>query len=228
MTGAHTDLGQTVAAALALQGASLLLCAHNEHLLTDLYDSLISQDCPEPLLVAMDYQQAEAKHFDHLTAQLEGAVGSVHGIIHMDIPATPLSPISLLTTETWQVSQRQLLWQPLQLIRTMLPLLQAADNPSVVLLSLPCGREGKAYWGALGCALAGLENLCQTLANEHPNVRFNTLDIGPVDFNLRRQFYPAEDRSGLKPINDPSVVGGFLYLASGVKAVQSGQAYQLI
>ncbi len=227
VTGAQSDLGHAVTTALASHGASLLLCTRKERLLAELYDSLVAENYPEPLLVAMDLNKADADHFSQLAESLGEEVGAIHGIVHMDLPSAPLSPVTLSKVETWETCLWRVLRQPMQLIRAMVPLLQAADNPSVVLHTLSCGRQGKAYWGPLGCALAAMENLCQILAEEHPDIRFNTLDIGPVDSDLRRRFYPGENRARLKPVTDPAVINGFLHLVSGVGESQSGKAFRV-
>ena len=227
LTGAHTDVGHTIALGLASHGANLLLITRKERLLADLYDQLVDAAMPEPLLIALDLDQAEEAHYDQLAAQLGGEVESLHGLITMDLPAAPLAPMSLTQQVTWETCLRKMLLQPMQLVRAMLPLLQRAENPAVVFQTLPCGRQGKPYWAPLGGALAGLENLNQTLAVEHADIQFNTLDIGPVDSDLRRRFYPGEARSQLKPVTDPSVISAFLYLCSGVGEGVSGQAFEI-
>lgn len=227
LTGAHTDLGNVVAGALASHGANLFLITRKERLLADLYDRLVGEGLPEPLLIAMDLDAAEEAQFSQLAAQLGEEVTALHGIIHMNLSAAPLAPVSLSRPQTWATCLGKMLLQPMQLTRALLPLLEQGENPAVVFQTLPCGRDGKAYWAPLGAALAGLENLCQTLGEEHPGIRFNTLDIGPTATDLRRKFYPGEARSQLKPVDDPSVTNGFLYLACGVAEGQSGQAFQI-
>ncbi len=227
VTGAHTDLGHTITTALASHGASLILCTRKESMLAELYDTLMVKQYPEPLLVVMNLQQANEAEFDKLANGLRDMVGTLHGAVLLDIPAVPLSPVTLSTLKTWETCLQRTLWQPLQLVRAILPLLQDTDSPSVVFHTLPCGHQGKAYWGALGCALAGLQNLCQTLSEEHPNIRFNTLDIGPVDSDLRRRLYPGENRSTLRSIDDPKVANSFLQLLSGLGRSSSGKAFQL-
>ena len=175
----------------------------------------------------MDLDAAEEPDFARLGDQLGEEIDALHGVINMDLPAAPLAPLSLSQQETWHTCLRKMLLQPMQLIRALVPLMQRAENPAVVFYTLPCGRQGKPYWGPLGSALAGLENLCQTFAEEHAEIRFNTLDTGPVDSDLRRRFYPGEARSQLKPITDPSVTNGFLYLASGMGEGQSGEAFEI-
>ena len=59
------------------------------------------------------------------------------------------------------------------------------------------------------------------------DIRFNTLDIGPADSDLRRRFYPGEARSQLKPVDDPTIINAFLYLASGIGEGPSGQAFEI-
>ena len=212
LTGAHTDLGHALALSLAAQGASLLLLARKERLLAALYDQIMENEGAEPLLIAMDVTSAREEDFAALEDGLRNEVGVLHSIVNADIPAAPLSPLVNSSLETWNACFHGMLIRPMLLVRSLLPLLRQADSASVVFLTLPCGRLGRANWTAVGAALAGLENLCQALAEEHPEIRFNTLDTGPVGSDLRRRFYPAEARANLLAVDDPSVMQTFLDL----------------
>ena len=212
LTGAHTDLGHALALSLATQGASLLLLARKERLLATLYDQIMEKEGAEPLLIAMDVASASEEDFAALEDGLRNEVGVLHSIVNADIPAAPLSPLVNTSLETWNACFHGMLIRPMLMVRNLLPLLQQADSASVVFLTLPCGRLGKANWTAVGAALAGLENLCQALAVEHPEIRFNTLDPGPVGSDLRRRYYPAEARADLLAVDDASVMQAFLDL----------------
>ncbi len=214
LVGAHTDLGHALARCLAGHGATLLLPTRKERLLAPLYDDIVANDGPEPLLIAMDLDKAESAHFDALAEGLADAVTVIHGLVHVDLPAAPLSPLVNSSPETWQSCFHSIVHQPMLLLRGLLPLLQVTERAAAIFLTLPCGRSGAANWGPLGAALAARENLCNTLTREHPSIHCSTLDTGPVSSDLRRRFYPAEERAGLRAVDDPFVQNAFLHRLS--------------
>ena len=210
LTGAHTDLGRAVALTLAAYGATLLMPTRSEHLLADLYDEIADHGGCEPLLITMDIAIADENQFADLATGLRGEVACLHGIAHLQLAAAPLSPLLNSTLDTWQACLQGMLLQPMLLVRSLIPLMLDAEDPSAMFLTLPCGDLGKANWSPVGAALAGLENLCQALTGEHPGIRFSTLDPGPVASDLRRRFYPAEARADLVAVDDLSIMLAFV------------------
>lgn len=227
ISDAATDIGHSLSLSLAEQGATLLLVARKGRNLNALYDLILDQGGAEPLIIEMDLTQALEDQYAILLSGLEKTFSALHGLVHLSLCGAPLAPISLTTTNTWQQCHDLALVKPMILTRTLLPLLQQAGSASVVFNTLAAGREGRAYWGALGAACAGIENMSQTLAQEVDNVRFNTLDIGKVGTDLRYKFYPAEANSTLRKVNDKLVHDYFLYLLTEESKNIKGKQFRI-
>ena len=227
VSDAATDIGRSVSLSLAEHGATLLLIARKGKSINTLYDQIINQGGAEPMIIEMDLARAQEDQYMALLQGLEKSFSALHGLVHLSLSGAPLAPVSLTTTKTWQHCLDLTLLRPMMMTRTLLPLLQKADSASVVFNTLAAGRHGTAYWGALGAACAGIENLCQALAEEISEVRFNTLDIGKVNTGLRHKFYPAEARSSLRNIDDKLVQDYFLYLLSNQSDDQTGRQFRV-
>ena len=227
ISDATTDIGHTLGLGLAKQGATLLLLARKGKHLNALYDSILKSGGAEPMIVEMDINRAQEEQFAQLLNGLEKSFDSLHGVVLLSLTGVPLAPVSLATTNTWQQCLDLTFMRPMVMIRTLLPLLQKAERASVIFNTLRAGRSATAYWGVVGAACAALENLSQTLAEEISDIRFNTLDIGKVNTDLRHKFYPAEAKSALRDIDDKTVLDYFVYLLSDESAGSSGNRYSV-
>lgn len=227
VSDAATDIGRSVSLSLAEHGATVLLVARKGKSINTLYDKIIQQGGAEPMIIEMDLTRAQEDQYSTLLKGLEKSFSSLHGLVHLSLIGAPLAPVSLTSTNTWQHCLDLTLIRPMMMTRTLLPLLQQTNTASVVFNTLAAGRHGTAYWGALGAACAGVENLSQTLAEEIPNVRFNTLDLGKVNTGLRHKFYPAEARSSLRDTDDKLVQDYFLYLLSDQSNDQNGKKFRV-
>ena len=99
------------------------------------------------------------------------------------------------------------------LTRTLLPLLRASADASVIFTGSSVSVRGRAYWGAYAAAKFGLEGLMQVLADETStttNIRVNSVNPGKVRTPLRAQAYPGEDPATVPAPED--VVAPYLYL----------------
>ncbi|MGI9316529.1 MAG: SDR family oxidoreductase [bacterium] len=225
ISDAATDIGRSLSLALAERGATLLLVARKGKTLNELYDLIVDQGGAEPMIIEMDLTKAQEDQYTILLQGLEKSFSALHGLVHLSLSGVPLAPVSLTTTTTWQQCHDLTLIRPMVMTRTLLPLLQQSESASVIFNTLSAGRTGAAYWGSIGAACAGIENLSQTLAEEIPAIRFNTLDLGKVSTDLRHKFYPAEAKSTLRQTDDDSVLDYFLYLLSDQSRSISGQQF---
>ena len=100
-----------------------------------------------------------------------------------------------------------------RLIRSLDPLLRAAEAARAIFVTCAQGRETRPYWGAYAASKAALEALALSYAAEvrRTAVRVNLVDPGPLRTRLRAQAYPGEDPAG-RP-EPASAVGLFLALA---------------
>ncbi|MGB5706928.1 MAG: SDR family NAD(P)-dependent oxidoreductase [Arenicellales bacterium] len=227
ISDAATDIGRSLSIALAERGATLLLLARKGKTLNPLYDLIVDQDGPEPMIIEMDLTKANDDHYTALLQSLQESYCALHGLVNLSLSSAPLAPTTLTSATTWHQCYEFNLIRPMLLTRALLPMLEKSDNASVVFYSLSAGRQGTAYWGPLGAACAGIENMSQTLAQEFPSVRFNTLDVGKVSTDLRHTFYPAEARSELRRVDDDCVMDHFLYLLSNASKDISGAAFTI-
>lgn len=210
--GAATDLGNTISIHLAKHGAELIFVERKERLVTELYDRVVAEGGAEPLSVAIDLTKAGPEHLAQLAESLAGEYDAIEGVVYLATSAAPLSPIPLSKPDVWQSFFQTTVITPAAVVGALLPLLEKANNASVVLPSLSSGAVGKAYWGPVGAAFAALNNVCETFSEEQTAVRFNTLSPGKVASAIRHKYYPAEARSALRSCDDPLLLNHFLYL----------------
>ena len=111
------------------------------------------------------------------------------------------------------------------LTKALLPLLESADNASVIFTSSSVGRKGRAFWGAYAASKAAIENLSATLADELEgvsNIRANCINPGATRTNMRMKAYPAENPDNLPAPRD--IMPLYLYLMGSDSLAMSGQS----
>jgi len=216
VTGAATELGSAVSLAAAESGAALLLLDRKQRMMDSLYDAICSRGLPEPMTIEFDMVRAHSSDYGSLGSSLQAQYHSIQGLVHCAMWGAPLSPIANTNLDTWMKTIDRQLTRPMYMTRILIPLLRNAVQSSVIFSTLDVGRQGRAYWGAVGAAAAAVENLSCTLAAELSgyNIRVNTLDPGNLKTALRRQFYPAESNAHLCSPASPAVVNPYLYLLS--------------
>ena len=227
VTGASSDVGHHICLGLAQRGATLLLLERKQRLVSGLYDEIIDQGGEEPLIIEFDITKAEDQHFNDLADGIGKSFDRINGLLHLAMSAGPLAPVTLSQTQSWTTAFDQVLLRPMLLTKSLLPLLLNAKDAAVIFSVLEYGREGKAYWGTMGSAFAGLENLIETLTDEHPNIRFHSLDFGQVASALRKKFFPAESKASLRSFQDPVILDHILYLLCASSQLKSGERFRV-
>jgi NAD(P)-dependent dehydrogenase (short-subunit alcohol dehydrogenase family) len=81
-----------------------------------------------------------------------------------------------------------------RLIRSLDPLLRAAEAGRAIFVTCAPAREAKPFWGAYGASKAALEALVLSYAAEtrRTRLRVNLVDPGPLRTRLRAKAYPGE------------------------------------
>jgi NAD(P)-dependent dehydrogenase (short-subunit alcohol dehydrogenase family) len=108
--------------------------------------------------------------------------------------------------------------------QALLPLLDQAENASIIFTSSGVGRRGKAYWGAYATSKFATEGLMEVLADElekTSNIRVNSLNPGATNTAMRRTAYPGE-----KPTDNPypeDIMPAYLYLMGSDSIGITGQ-----
>ncbi len=100
-----------------------------------------------------------------------------------------------------------------RLIRSLDPLLRAADAGRAIFVTCAQAQDSRPYWGAYAASKAALEALALCYAAEvrRTAVRVNLIDPGPLRTRLRAQAYPGEDPAARR--EPASAVEPFLALA---------------
>jgi NAD(P)-dependent dehydrogenase (short-subunit alcohol dehydrogenase family) len=81
-----------------------------------------------------------------------------------------------------------------RLIRSLDPLLRAAEAGRAIFVTCAPAREAKPFWGAYAASKAALEALVLAYAAEtrRSRLRVNLVDPGPMRSRLRKQAYSGE------------------------------------
>ncbi|KZY79347.1 hypothetical protein A3742_21910 [Oleiphilus sp. HI0071] len=137
-----------------------------------------------------------------------------------------MTPIEQYEAEVWQKVMQVNVHANFLLVKTMIPLLRAADEPSVVFTSSSVGRKGRAFWGAYAVSKFATEGLAQILADEHDAdddfIKFNVINPGATRTNMRASAYPAENPMSIKAPQD--IMPLYLYLMGADSTGVTGQS----
>jgi len=226
VTGADNDIGRCAAQACAAHGATAVLLGHNLQQLTDTYDRIEEAGLSQPAIYAIDAAGASPDDYQELAEVLDREFGRLDGLLHAGTMLGALTPMEHYKPELWAKVIEVNLNAPFLLTRACLPLLKRSEDASVLFSTADVGRKGRAYWGAYGASMAGVEGMMQILADElevNTTVRVNSIDPGPVRSALRIMAYPAEDHTRLP--EPAEVMNAYLYLIGPDSQGITGQPF---
>ncbi len=223
VTGATGGLGRALAFGMARAGATVVIHGRVVSRLEVLYDELLAEGVPEPVILPLDLGKAEAADFANVAQALEVQFGRIDGLIHAAVKLGTLGPLEHQSFDHWLNVLRVNLAAPMGLTRTLLPLLSNSPDASITFTLDTRGEDPRAYWGAYSAAKAGLGALASILADESETrdaLRINAVIPGPIRSPLRNQTHPAEDSASL-PLPE-ALAPLYLYLVSGQPKSESG------
>lgn len=226
ITGTASEIGNAVALASAKSGGTILMLDRIQREMSRAYDTICELNREEPMMVEFDLLRADTSAFENLSASISEQFPEIHGLVHCAIWGAPLTPIVHSDMDTWRKVLDQQLVKPMYLTKCLLPNFNHEKPSSIIFTALDVGRNGRAYWGGLSAAFAGVENLSEILSIENADnhTRVNTIDPGRVKTATRKQFYPGENEKGLKAANDPDLINTYLYLLSN-DCTESGNRF---
>jgi len=225
VTGADTDVGETVAEALAAHQATVVLLGNRRKRLEETYDRIEASGAPQPALMPINLVEASAEAYEQLADTLSNEFGLLDGITHCGMEVGLLSPLELFDLPVFAEVMQANVTAPYLLTRTCLQLLKKSRDASIVFTSSEAGREGKPYWGAYGIACFAVEGMMQTWAAElagETAVRVNSLATGPIRTTSRAKIYPGEDPTKL--LMPEEIVSAYLYLLGPESKGVTGRA----
>ena len=213
VTGAGDGIGRAAALAYAEHGATVVLLGRTQHKLETLYDEIIANKWPEPVIHPLDLSKVDEPQMQQLALSLEQNCGRLDGILHNAALLGSLTPMQQYKLELWDQVMRMNLKVPLMLSRACLPLLQQANDSAIVFTSTDSREKTTAYWGAYGVAKAAQDSLMQILADEletNTSIRVNAINPGPTRTRMRAVAYPGENPGTVAAPSE--LVSGYLYL----------------
>jgi len=222
VTGAAGGLGEPLARACAARGATVVLHGRHVPKLEALYDAIVADAHPEPVILPLDFAKAEGSDFANVASALESQFKRLDAIVHTAAMLGSLGPIEHQSFDAWLALLRVNVAAPMGLTRALAPLLRRAPDASVVFTLDNRGVAPRAYWGGYGVTKAGVAALARELADEWEslaNLRVNAVVPGPIRSPLRGRTHPGEDRTRLP--EPAALVPLYLHLLAGQPKAES-------
>ncbi|PKM30314.1 MAG: YciK family oxidoreductase [Gammaproteobacteria bacterium HGW-Gammaproteobacteria-11] len=225
ITGAGDGIGRACALSCAAHGATVVLIGKTPGKLEAVYDEIEAAGYPQPALCPLNLETALEKDYNDLAEQLFETFGKLDGLVHNAAVLGPRTLLDQVKAESWLQVMQVNVNAPFLLTKAMMPLLRAATDASVVLLSSSVGRKGRAYWGPYAVSKFAVEGLMQVLADEQDGtsaIRVNSLNPGATRTAMRAAAYPGEP-----PETNPEpadIMPAFLYLLGPDSKGTNGQA----
>lgn len=213
VTGATSGIGRALSIAAAASGAQVVLVGRSVRKLESVHDAIVAAGSPRPSIAPLDFERAAAEQYAAVAEGLHTSFGRLDGLAHLAAQLGERAPIEHYDVPTWMRVMHVNLNAAFILTRSLLPLLRASADASVVFTGSGVSVRGRAYWGAYAAAKFGLEGLMQVLADETStttNIRVNSVNPGKVRTPLRALAYPGEDSATVPAPED--VLAPYLYL----------------
>ena len=203
VTGAYGGLGSAVSRTAARAGASVVITGKRKRQLEQLYDAMMSEGLPEPVIHPLDMEAATPADYAALAEGLERDFGRLDGIVHAAASFAGLTPIVMHKPDAWLRTMHVNVSAPFALTQACMPLLLGAPDSAVVFVLDNPDLLQRAHWGAYGASKAALERLVAILHQETDDgaMRTHALLPAPMRTTLRRMAYFGEDSMQL-PLPD--------------------------
>ena len=227
VTGASGGLGASLAEACGRLGAQVVLTGRKVKKLEAVYDAIVAAGGPRPSIAPLDLEKADASHYSALAEAIRGEFGRLDGIAHVAGLLGDRSPIEHHDVITWLKVMHVNVNAAFILTQTLLPLLKASEDASVVFTTSGVSVQGRAYWGAYAASKFAVEGLMQTLADEldtTTNIRVNSVNPGKMRTSMRAKAYPGEVAETV-PLPEV-VLPTFLYLLGPASRGVTGRRFE--
>ncbi|NQD37381.1 YciK family oxidoreductase [Permianibacter sp. IMCC34836] len=205
ITGAGDGIGKTVALGCARYGATVVLLGRQQKKLEAVYDEIVAAGGAQPAIVPMNLLTITPDDTVGLANTLLSEFGRLDGLLHNAAVLGERAPIEHYSPNVWLEVMQINVNAAFLLTQSLMPLLKAAYDPSVVFTTSGVGRKGKAFWGAYAVSKFATEGMMQVLADEldeSSRIRVNCINPGGTRTKMRAAAFPAEDTTKLKTPQD--------------------------
>ncbi|HEX4910924.1 MAG TPA: YciK family oxidoreductase [Permianibacter sp.] len=201
ITGAGDGIGKTVALGCAKHGATVILLGRQQKKLEAVYDAIVAAGGAQPAIVPMNLLTVTPDDTVGLAQTLQQEFGRIDGLLHNAAVLGERAPIEHYAPNVWLEVMQINVNAAFLLTQSLMPLLKASSDASVLFTSSGVGRKGRAFWGAYAVSKFATEGMMQVLADEldeNSNIRVNCINPGGTRTKMRAAAFPAEDTSKLK------------------------------
>ena len=210
ITGASRGIGRAVALAYAKEGAEVICVARTVGALEELDDEIRSIG-GTAVLVPLD--MAEHDKIDQLGASLYERFGKLDILVGNAAILGEMTPLTHANPQQWDKVMNINATANWRLLRSMHPLLNAADAARVIMVTSGVTEGAFPFWGAYAASKTALEMIVNIYAaeQEKTNIRTNLIDPGVMATSMRQQAFPGEDQTTLMKPED--ITEAFIQLA---------------
>lgn len=223
VTGAAQGLGRTASLAFAKQGATVILLDKQAKKLEETYDAIQAAGYPEALIFPMDLEKASEEDFANMAEGIYQQLGRLDGILHNATQFNNLSPLEIQTATQFEQMFKVNVVAPFSLTKACLPLLQRAEDASIIFTSNSAAQKAKPFWGSHGISKVAADTMMKMWAQEihTANIRFNSIVPGALQSPQRKKTHPGEVHGDLPTME--SAMPLYLYLMGSDSKGTTGQ-----
>ncbi|GMG88468.1 YciK family oxidoreductase [Biformimicrobium ophioploci] len=226
VTGAGDGIGRTAARTFAAHGATVILLGRTTAKLEAVYDEIVAAGHPQPAIFPMDLESVGEAEFDALAEGIEKEFGALHGLVNNASLLGQRTPIANYRLDVFEKVMRVNVTAMFGLTKALLPLMEKAEDASIIVTGSGVGLKGRAFWGAYAVSKFATEGFMQTLADELDGVsqvRINSINPGATRTNMRAAAFPAENPVTVASPED--IMPTYLYLAGPDSKTVNGQQF---
>lgn len=201
VTGASRGIGYVTALELARAGAHVIAVARTVGGLEEL-DDAIRAEGGAATLVPIDLKDFPA--IDRLGASIHERWGKLDILVGNAGMLGPISPLGHVLPKAFDDVMAVNVTANWRLIRSLDPLLRAAEAGRALFVSSGAAHKTMAYWGPYSISKAALQALVMTYAAEtlQTKLRVNLINPGPLRTRMRAEAMPGEDPLTLRTPED--------------------------
>ena len=213
ISGGGSGIGREAGLTFTTFGAEVILLGRDSSNLDETYSLFEKNNLKKPVLQVIDLETAQEEDFQKVSEEVFKEFGKLDGLLNNASILGTKTSIQNYNFKEWRSVSKINFESALLLTKSLLPVLQIADNSSIIFTSSGVGKKGKAYWGAYAISKFATEGLVQILSEElekTSGIRVNAINPGAVRTKMRAQAYPAEDPKTLK--NPKDIMNAYLFL----------------
>ena len=223
ITGAGAGIGKSLVLQCAALGATVILLGKTVKKLEAVYDQIEASGNQQAAIIPLDLNEANQQQYQELAEIIKQKYGKLDGLVHNACQLGVLGPFQKIEESEWNKVMQTNVTAQFLLTKSLIPVLELAQNATTIFTTSGVGNQGRAYWGAYSISKFATEGMMQVLADEYKNtrLRFNAINPGATRTAMRTSAYPEEDSTQLKTAEE--ILPSYLYLLSDDSKEVTGQ-----